>query len=471
MAIEDMKTKKKVSEILLNINAVVVSTTEPFQYASGILSPIYTKCRVLLSYPKERKIIIDFMIKKISSFKKEIDVIASAGTSSTFLASLLTQYLNLPMVFIRPRRKKHGKKKEIEGEFQPGSKVLLVSDIFSTEEDIPNSVDTIQRNGGVITYCLAVFDNKISKIPSFLKNKGIPYATLTDLTTLLEIAFENGQITPEEKNAVEEWTKDPEIWNKLRMGKVKVKDHTKHFKKLSKIESEKIEKLLEENNRKLNLYGNVEKLLNHNKREIARILLKIKASTINTAEPFRYTSGILSPIYTDNRLLISHPEEWNYIINSFVDVIINRIGLQNFDILSGIAISGIPHATLISERLGLPLVYVKSEENKGSYIEGRLSEDIRAIMIEDHISTGKSSLESVKVLRENGVHVDWCVAIFSYNLKKAKKAFDDEKVKLLTLCDIASLMDIAIEMKYIKPEDREIVNDWLNDPESWEFNR
>ncbi len=471
MSVQSMSIKKKASEILLDIDAVNISTAEPFQYASGLLSPIYTKCRVLLSYPKERKEIIKLMIKQITSLKNKIDTIASAGTSSTFIASLLAQYLGIPMVFIRPSRKKHGKKKEIEGDFKSGSNVLLVSDIFSTEEDIPNSVRVIQRNRGTIKYCLAVFDNNLGKINSFLNKNGIPFSTLTDLTTLLNLAHEKGRITTEEKKIVEDWMKDPEKWNRFRIGRVNIKDHINDIKKWKKTFSDKMEVLLEENQRKMMKFGNISKLLEANKIEIAKILIDIKAVTVNSKEPYRYTSGILSPIYADNRLLISHPKKWNYIVDSFVDSIINCIGLQNFDILSGIAMSGIPHATLISEKLGLPLVYVKTEPNGEDYIEGRLTENTRAIIIEDHITTGSSALESVNKLRKCGVIVEWCVAIFTYGFKKAINAFNEAKVKLLTLCDVTTLLNVALQMKYIGLNDRNAVEEWLKDPQSWGLRR
>ncbi|MHA1377831.1 MAG: orotate phosphoribosyltransferase [Candidatus Helarchaeota archaeon] len=471
MSTENNIFKKRVSEILLNIDAVEVSAREPFQYASGILSPIYTKCRILLSYPKERKFIIDIMIKQIEDIKDQIDIIASAGNSSTFLASLLTQYLDIPMIFVRPNRKKHGKKKEIEGDFKSGSNVLLVSDIFSTEDDIPNSVETIQKNGGKIIFCLTVFDNNLGIINKFLKNKGIPYATLTDLTTLLETAVENRKIDLKDKRTVEDWIKDPKNWNSIRIGKVTIKNHKKDFKKLEKIKSEKFEDLKKENERKIEETGSVEDLLDLNKKNIAKILLKIKAITINSKEPFRYTSGLLSPIYTDNRLLISHPKEWKQIIDAFVDAIINLVGLDKFDILSGVAMSGIPHATLISEKLGIPLVYVKTEKNRVGYIEGRFRNGMRAIIIEDHITTGKSSLESIRTLRNNGITVDWCIAIFSYNLEKAINSFKKEKIKLITLCDIFTLIDVAEIEQNITIEDRNAVIEWQKNPDTWESMR
>jgi len=428
-----MLSKEEVSEILLNIEAVKVSATKPFRYASGMLSPIYTNCRILSSQAKERNAIIDSMVENIKFFRDEIDIVASAGTSSTFLASLLAQRLKLPMVYIRPSQKTHGKKKEIEGVFKAGSRVLIISDIISTENDIPNSVEAIRKNKGKIVYCLSIFSNNIGIIESFLKEQGISYSSLTDLETLLEVASKKGSLSSEEKATIEDWTKDPNKWYISRS-------------------------------------MSVEKLLEDIKRRIAQILLEIGAVTINMEQPFRYTSGIFSPIYTDNRLLMSYPNKWQYVIDSFLSAITNVIGVQNFDVVAGTATAGIPHATLIAERLGLPMVYVKFEQDKkGKHgqIEGKIKKGDRVIMIEDHVSTGESVLLSSQVLKNSGAIVDWCVAIFAYDTEKLKTTFVKEKVNLLTLSDMFALLKVGIEMKYFGPKEKDAVLEWLENPEKW----
>ena len=432
---DDILTKEDVSEILLSIDAVNVSLTHPFEYASGLKSPIYTNCRVLLSHTKERNAIIDTMIGQISDLREKIDIVASTGTSSIFLASLLAERLELPMVYVRSGRKAHGKRKEIEGVFRENDRVLLVSDIISTERDIPNSVEVIRKNGGIVVHCIAVFNNNMGTIDAFLEKEGIRYSVLSDLKTLLEIASKKRRISSEEKVAIEDWAKDPERWNEKRL-------------------------------------TGIEEMLGKSKRRIAQILLEIGAVTINTEQPFKYTSGLLSPIYTDNRLLISYPDKWRYIIDSFVDTIVNIIGLKNFDIIAGTATSGIPQATLIGDRLGSPMVYVKFErDDKGEHtkIAGKMKKGDRVIMIEDHVTTGKSVLSAAKILRDAGAKVDWCVAIFTYDITKSRSTFAQEEMDLITLCDLPTLMDVAIQRKFIKPEDQKVVFDWLENPEYWGY--
>ncbi len=432
-----MLNKEDIAEMLLNIDAVSISLTHPFKYASGLLSPIYTNCRLLSSHPKEKDAIIEKMIDEISGLKDKVDVVISSGASSIFIATLLAEHLKLPMAYVRPNAKTHGKKKEIEGIFKVGDRVLLISDTISTENDIPNSVEKIQKNGGTIVYCLSIFSNNIGIIESFLKEQEISFSTLTDLETLLKVASENGRLSLEEKAAIEEWAKNPNKWydNRLRR---------------------------------------IEESLENIKKSTAQILLEIGAVTINLQQPFKYTSGILSPIYTDNRLLISYPDKWQYVIESFVNVITNVIGVQNFDVIAGTATAGIPHATLIAERLGLPMVYVKFEQDekgKHGHIEGKIKKGDRVIMIEDLVSTGDSVLLSTRVLRDSGAIVDWCVAIFTYDTQKSKSTFDREKINLITLSDLITLMKVGIEMKYIGPKERDEVIEWLENPEYWAWKK
>jgi len=423
-----MLTKKQVSQILLDIDAVSGFLTPAFKYPSGLLT--------LSSHAKERNAIIDTMVEQIQGARDRIDVVVSANTSSIFLASLLAQRLNLPMAYVRPSPKTHGKRKEIEGVFKAGQRALLVSDIIAEERDIPKSVGTIRQNGGFVVHCLAAFESHMSREEDFLKTQNIPHAALTDLATLSEMASNRRQPSLEKKPTLE-WVKN----------------------------LEKCKEITSTNNKQL---------LDDIGRKVAQILLKVGAVSINTKQPFKYTSGILSPIYTDNRLLISYPEQWKYIIDSFITIIICIIGSEIFDVLAGTATSGIPHASLVADKLNLPMVYVDFEnydKDQHSCIAGNVQKGDRVVMVEDHITTGKSVLSSARVLREFGANVDRCLAIFTYGTEKSKSTFKEAGVRLIPLCDLSTLMEVAITMKYIKPEDQKAVVDWLEDPEHWASNR
>jgi orotate phosphoribosyltransferase len=203
------------------------------------------------------------------------------------------------------------------------------------------------------------------------------------------------------------------------------------------------------------------------KRRVADALLDVRAVVINSQNPFRYASGLLSPIYTDCRLLMSNPTQWRVITDAFVDVIHHDVDLGTVDTLGGTATSGIPHASLISDRLKLPLVYVTFEDTKEGDIKGNFTSGSNIVMIEDHISTGSSVLSSAAVLRREGAKVDWCFAIFTYGYPAALANFQEKGIRFETLSDLETLLSVAIQRGYINEDQRREVLEWRRDPKEW----
>lgn len=177
--------------------------------------------------------------------------------------------------------------------------------------------------------------------------------------------------------------------------------------------------------------------------EITNDLLNIEAVQIRTEDYFTWTSGIKSPIYCDNRLTMSYPEVRRKIATAFVDLM-EKLNWQA-DSISGCATAGIPHAAWLADKLNLPMTYVRSSpkgHGKGNQIEGRIKKGEKVVVIEDLISTGGSSLETVKVLREAGAEVLGVLAIFSYGLEKASENFAAENVSLSTITGYDFLLEL-----------------------------
>jgi orotate phosphoribosyltransferase len=430
-----MLSKEETAEILLNIGAVSLNPVNPFKYASGLLSPIYTDSRMLISFPKERKAIIDSFVDYIDSSigGENIDIIVGVGHSGISLATWVGERLKIPIAYTRSAAKDHGKGKNIEGILKTGCKALLVSDIMSTETDIQTAVNAINENKCEIVGCLAIFSNQLGIVENFLNEKNIKFYCLTDSETLLSVALAKKKINPEERNSIKEWKKDPENWDKIRR--------------------ERIEEFLIEN-----------------KERTAKSLLKIGAVTLNTKTPYRFVSGLLSPIYTDCRLLMSYPKEWEEVIDSMVNIIINEIGIQNINVIAGTATAGISHAAYIAKKLNLPMVYVKSkpeEYGKQNKIEGIIKNGDKVLLIEDLISTGGSSISSANAIREVGGIIENCLAIFTYGMEIAQKSFEQEGIKTITLTDFNTLVDAAVKQNYIRPEEKNMVLEWSKDSASW----
>ncbi len=203
-------------------------------------------------------------------------------------------------------------------------------------------------------------------------------------------------------------------------------------------------------------------------KEIAEALLKTKAVTLRPADPFTWASGIKAPIYTDNRILLSYIDERKKVVEAFTDAI--RKDCPDFDVIAGVATSGIPWAAWVAYELGKPLVYVrgqKKDHGKQNTVEGRLEKGQSAVVVEDLVSTGGSSISAVEAARDAGAKVTHCFAIFTYGLAKATETFAAAECRLVTLTDFATLVDLATETGYITKEEKDKVLEFSRDPSSW----
>lgn len=204
------------------------------------------------------------------------------------------------------------------------------------------------------------------------------------------------------------------------------------------------------------------------KEKLAEQLLQIKAIQLNTTEPFTWASGIKSPVYCDNRKLLSYPEIRNMVKNGLVSLL-NEYFPQT-ECIAGVATAGIPHGALIADALNLPFVYVRSkpkEHGLTNMIEGDLKHGQRVLVVEDTISTGGSSLKAANDLRAAGAEVIGMIAIYKYGFESAKKRFEDDGVILKTLTNYDFLIRVAQEKKYINAEEIATLQQWRQDPTTW----
>ena len=207
-------------------------------------------------------------------------------------------------------------------------------------------------------------------------------------------------------------------------------------------------------------------------KQAARFLLQIKAIKLNNESPFTWASGRKSPIYCDNRVTLSYPDIRTFIRQQFV-AIVNEL-YADVDVIAGVATGGIAQGVLVAQDLGKPFVYVRPEEKKhglGNKIEGDLKSGQSVVVIEDLISTGKSSLQVVDALRDAGCSVKGMAAIFTYNLEVAKQAFEPKDVLLNTITDYHTLIDLAAEESFISQEDLISLTKWRENPELWSEQR
>jgi orotate phosphoribosyltransferase len=202
--------------------------------------------------------------------------------------------------------------------------------------------------------------------------------------------------------------------------------------------------------------------------EIARLLLKVGAVTLNPSKPFVWASGIRAPIYCDNRLLLSDKRARTAVIDEFEKII--RKGKIRYEAIGGIATSGIPWASILADHLKKPMLYVRNSakgHGKKKLVEGRLEKGNRVLVIEDLVSTGQSSLNAVRALKQAGALVRHCLAIFSYGLPVSQKSFERARCQLYTLTNLETLLTVALKDGWISREEKSLIQKFSQNPTGW----
>ncbi len=206
----------------------------------------------------------------------------------------------------------------------------------------------------------------------------------------------------------------------------------------------------------------------HTANKTAELLLQINAIKLRPENPFTWASGWKSPIYCDNRILLSFPVIRNYIKEEIAKQVEELYGKP--DIIAGVATGAIGIGVLVAEYLGLPFIYVRPEaksHGRQNQIEGLLEKGQTVVVIEDLISTGKSSLNAVEALANDGAKIKGMIAIFTYGFDIASKNFEKKEIDLHTLSDFETLVQLASETNYIKEEQLHTLMEWRKDPSLW----
>ena len=203
-------------------------------------------------------------------------------------------------------------------------------------------------------------------------------------------------------------------------------------------------------------------------KQVAKTLLQINAIILEAENPFTWASGWKSPIYCDNRKILSFPESRTFIRQSLASVIQKKYGSSN--LIAGVATGAIAHGALVAEEMGLPFIYVRSAKKghgKQNMIEGAYTSGQSVIVIEDLISSGKSSLEAVETLREEGLNVKGLISIFTYGFDAATENFKKADCEFISLCNYSTLLQEAVKQEYINESDIEILEKWRENPSKW----
>lgn len=203
-------------------------------------------------------------------------------------------------------------------------------------------------------------------------------------------------------------------------------------------------------------------------RSIAKALLNINAVGFSPQSPITFKSGIISPVYVDNRQLIFHPQEWHTIVEGFQSLIESKP--PEFDVIAGVAVGGVPHSSAVAYLLNKPSVFIRKEakeHGKGKRVEGGDVKGKRVLLIEDLVTTGGSSLSGVEALRESGATVNDMLAIVSYGFKEANDAFEQAQVNLETLTNFDIILEVALSENRFSSDESDIIREWFDNPHTW----
>ncbi|MBI2275515.1 MAG: orotate phosphoribosyltransferase [Bacteroidetes bacterium] len=206
-----------------------------------------------------------------------------------------------------------------------------------------------------------------------------------------------------------------------------------------------------------------------NEKAVAEKLLQVAAVKLSPEKPFTWASGWKSPIYCDNRRVLSFPFVRDFVKSEMCNVIFEHF--PQAEVLAGVATAGIPWGAMAADQLKLPYIYVRpkpKEHGLGNQIEGFYTPGQRVLVIEDLISTGKSSLQVVDVLRNAGVEIVGMVSIFTYGFAVADKAFEEAKVPYRSLTNYANLISLAVEKGQVSADTEQLLLSWRNDPANWQ---
>jgi orotate phosphoribosyltransferase len=201
---------------------------------------------------------------------------------------------------------------------------------------------------------------------------------------------------------------------------------------------------------------------------IAEKLLQVKAVQLNPSNPYTWASGWKSPIYCDNRKVLSFPYTRDFIKSELCNVIFEKY--EHTELLAGVATAGIPWGAMAADQLKLPFIYVRpkpKEHGLGNQIEGSYEKGQKVLVVEDLVSTGKSSLQAVDALLEKGLHVIGMVSIFNYGFSHAANQFQERKLDYYSLTDYPTLIQLAVKNGLVKETEMDLLDQWRKDPATW----
>lgn len=212
-----IQIRRKIANLLLDIRAVTINVEAPYQYRSGMLSPIYCDNRLLISHPAERETVVEALLNLIQSKKLAPAVIAGTATAAIPFAAWVSWHLRLPMIYVRSGQKGYGKGRQIEGELPADARVVFTEDLVTTGGGVLSSVEDVRKAGGIVSGVVSVFEYGLPAAQEAFRKSKVNLWSLSDFETVLEVVGERGELTDDERAIARAWKADPDGWGR-KMG-------------------------------------------------------------------------------------------------------------------------------------------------------------------------------------------------------------------------------------------------------------
>jgi orotate phosphoribosyltransferase len=402
--------KREYSKRLFEEGAFLIRN-EAFELRSGEKSHFFLDHRHFITKSANLHLVTDAFAELLKrQGLADVMLCAVDGIASPVLTGALASKLNKSYVFVREKKLEHGTHEDLWGHAQ--GEVVLVDDMVTSGRILINAAKKLRSEGAVVRYALVAASRSNESVKN-LAEAGITLLTISTFKEIIEELWPS--LTKEQQTLIQQ-----------RNGTVQAK-------------------------------------------EIAQVLLGMQAVTLRTDPPYTWTSGIKAPIYCDNRLIGSFPEQRQKVIEGFQELIAQH--KLEFDVIAGTATAAIPLAAFLAFALRKPMVYIRHKLKSygaSKRIEGAMDEKARVLIIEDLISTGGSAIRSIDACHEEkNADVVAVLAVFSYQMDASKNNFAQTAVPLYTLSNFSTLVEVATEKKILAPEEKARVLAWSENPEGW----
>ena len=412
---------------LANMGSLKIADTQPFKVSKNSLAPLKLDIREVISYPSKRDKISQLLINEITNnFGKDYDVFAGLSPVGIPFTYLIANKLKMPMIYVRDKEiNSIDGRYSVEGIIKENDKIILLINEMRSGNRIIDAIKILHKRGAKVIGCVSLIDYNLCDKSKF-DELGVKCSSLFNLNDVLNL----GLVTEEQKQSITEWKNNYDAW--VVHQKNKLEDKIKEIKK-----------------------------------NVIEIFINLGLVEFHLSNPLKF-KHIYSPVIIDTKKLLSYPAERDFVFNSMLELLKEKINFDKIDLIVGEASSGIAPATWIAENLRKPMIYVHDDSDTFSdIIEAKIKNNDHVLLVDDVIGTGGGTLNAIQRIEQLGGVVRNFASIVDYGLMHAKQLLGYENVMINSVITLEELLEAAEEQSLITEEEKQVVLDWMQDPFTW----